>query len=450
MSLIVSKFGGTSLASSKAILQVANIIKEDKSRRYIVASAPGKKKSEDTKVTDLLYLTYDLASHGITFTDTLDKVVKKYKEIIEGCNVDLDIDDFFAKLSDELNGKVSKEYIASRGEYLNALILSKVLGYDFVDARDLIFFDNDGNFIESKSYQAIEDMKNKHEYAVIPGFYGENLDKKIKTFSRGGSDLTGSIISKGVMADLYENWTDVSGFLSADPRIVKKPKQIEKITYSELRELSYAGASVLHEEAILPLINDGITIQVKNTFKPQDKGTLIVSDSAKKETTSYITGISGKKHFSVINIEKIQMKKDKSFYRKLMSVLEVNRIELEHMPTSIDSISLIVKENQLASNYETIINEIKTFCSPNNISVESNIALITVVGAGMKNHVGLSAKLFSALANANINIRMIIQGSSELNIIIGINQDYYEKAIDVIYKAFINWLKTFFLGVYIF
>lgn len=438
MDLIVSKFGGTSLASSESILQVADIINENKSRRYIVASAPGKKKSEDTKVTDLLYLTYDLASHGITFTDILNKVIKKYKDIINGCNIELDIDKFFAELTNELNNNASKEYIASRGEYLNALILSKVLNYDFIDAKELIFFDADGNFLEDKSYEAIKKMKEEHEYAVIPGFYGQDKNGKIKTFSRGGSDLTGSIISKGVMADLYENWTDVSGFLSADPRIVKNPKQIEKITYSELRELSYAGASVLHEEAILPLINDGITIQVKNTFKPQDKGTLIVSDSSKKDSPTDITGISGKKHFSVINIEKIQMKKDKSFYRKLMSVLEVNQIELEHMPTSIDSISLIVKENQLASNFETVINEIKTFCTPNDVSVESNIALITVVGSSMKNHVGLSAKLFTALADANINIRMIIQGSSELNIIIGINESLYEKAIKVIYQAFIG------------
>ncbi|WP_138159596.1 aspartate kinase [Peptoniphilus catoniae] len=436
MSLIVSKFGGTSLASSQTFLKVSNIIKSDKARRYIVASAPGKTKSEDTKVTDLLYLTYDLAKHKINFNDILDKIINKYREIIEGCKLDMDLTDYFNSISKNLEEGASKEYIASRGEYLNALILSKLLDYDFIDAEELIFFDESGKFLEDKSYKAIAQMIKDHKCAVIPGFYGVDPKGNIKTFSRGGGDLTGSIISRGVSADLYENWTDVSGFLSADPRIVKNPRQINTITYSELRELSYAGASVLHEEAILPLADQGIKIQVKNTFSPEDKGTLIVAD-AETEDESEITGISGKKHFSVINIEKIQMKLDKSFYRKLMSVLEVNHIDLEHMPTSIDSISLIVKENQLASNYDTIINEIKTFCSPDKVSVEQNIALITVVGRAMKNNIGVAAKLFAALAEAKINIQMIIQGSSELNIIVGIKESDYEKAIRRIYDAFI-------------
>ncbi len=436
MELIVSKFGGTSLATSNSFLKVADIIKSNKSRRYIVASAPGKSGKEDTKVTDLLYLTYDLAKHNINFTDTLNKVEEKYKEIISGCNLDFDIDVYFKDITGKLEKGTTKEYIASRGEYLNALILSKIIGYDFVDACEVIFFDEEGRFLQDKSYAAIEKMKEKHQCAVIPGFYGQNPAGNIRTFSRSGGDLTGSIISRGVNADLYENWTDVSGFLSADPRIVHNPKQIEEITYSELRELSYAGASVLHEEAILPLIGQNIPIQVKNTFKPEDKGTLIVSDA--KTQTDQITGVSGKKHFSVINIEKIQMKEDKSFYRKLMSVLEVNQIDLEHMPTSIDSISLIVKENQLASNYDTILNEIKTFCDTSNVSVESGIALITVVGRAMKNKVGVSAKLFKALADADINIQMIIQGSSELNIIVGIKEVEYEKAIKAIYESFVK------------
>ncbi|MDO5041846.1 MAG: aspartate kinase, partial [Peptoniphilus sp.] len=283
MELIVSKFGGTSLATSSSFLQVADIVKSNKDRRYIVASAPGKKGKEDTKVTDLLYLTYDLAKHNINFADTLDKVEEKYKEIISGCGLNFDIDVYFKDITEKLKEGTTKEYIASRGEYLNALILSKLIGYDFVDACEVIFFDEEGRFLQDKSYDAIVKMKEEHECAVIPGFYGQDPTGTVRTFSRGGGDLTGSIVSRGVGADLYENWTDVSGFLSADPRIVHNPRQIDEITYSELRELSYAGASVLHEEAILPLIGEDIPIQVKNTFKPEDKGTLIVSD-AKTQT----------------------------------------------------------------------------------------------------------------------------------------------------------------------
>lgn len=437
MSVVVSKFGGTSLANSKQFLRVKEIVLKDENRRYIVASAPGKSDSEDTKVTDLLYLSYDLAKHKITFSDTLEKVFDKYKEIIKGCNLNLDLEDKFSEIKKELEDGADRDYIASRGENLNAYILAKLLDYDFIDSKDIIFFDEKGNFDEEKSYRAIEEMKKNHKNAVIPGFYGSMPNGKIKTFSRGGSDLTGSIISRGVKTSLYENWTDISGFMSADPRIIKNPKKIELITYRELRELSYAGASVLHEEAILPVTAAGIPIEIKNTFKPEENGTLIVPDTDKKGP-SEITGVSGKKHFSVLNIEKVQMNKEKSFHRKLMSVLEVNGIVLEHMPSSIDSLSLIIADKYLTGKIDTLETELKTFVSPDKVSIKSGIALITVVGRGMKSSVGTSAKLFTALAEAGINIRMIVQGASEINIIVGVEEKDYEKAIKSIYNVFMS------------
>ncbi|WP_036730145.1 aspartate kinase [Peptoniphilus mikwangii] len=439
MKIIVSKFGGTSLANSEQFLRVKEIINADSDRKYIVASAPGKSNSEDTKVTDLLYLCYDLAKHKINFNDILERVFNKYREIIDGCGIELDLSEYFEEINNNLINLNGKDYIASRGEFLNALILSKLIGYDFVDAKELIFFDENGNFDEQKSYDAIYKMRDSHKCAVIPGFYGKMPNGDIRTFSRGGGDLTGSIISRGVKTNLYENWTDVTGFLSADPRIVKDPKEIKVITYKELRELSYAGASVLHEEAILPVTAAGIPIEIKNTFNPDAKGTLILPDGDVSENTfGEITGVTGRKHFSVINIEKIKLNSDKSFHRNLMSVLEVNGIVLEHMPTSIDSISLIVADKFLIGKQDTLLSEIKTFCNPDKISIKSGIALVTVVGRGMKNSIGVSAKLFKSLADGNINVQMIIQGSSELNIIVGIDVKDYEAAIESIYKAFMN------------
>lgn len=432
----VSKFGGSSLASGDRFLEVREILKSDLTRRYIVASAPGKVNSSDTKVTDLLYLAYDLSVNNINSDDILNKVLKKYQDIIEKVNVEIDLDSEFEEFTKNMANE-SKDYIASRGEYLNAKILAKLLGYDFVDAKELIFFDKNGNIDEAKTYNAIAKMREEHEYAVIPGFYGVNINGKVKTFSRGGGDLTGSIIARGVEADLYENWTDVSGFLAVDPKIVQNPREVRELTYRELRELSYAGASVLHAEAILPVQSAGIPIQIKNTFVPQDEGTMIVPDERTKSDIE-ITGVTGKKEFAVINIEKIKMNSDKGFHRKVMSVLEVNDVTLEHMPSSIDSLSLIVPSSQIIGKTDTIISELKTFCNPNKVSISYGIALITVVGRGMQDRVGTSAKIFSALATENINIKMIIQGSSELNIIVGILEQDYDKAIEAIYKSFVK------------
>ncbi|EGY80825.1 aspartate kinase [Peptoniphilus indolicus] len=430
----VSKFGGSSLASGDRFLNVREILNSDLTRRYIVASAPGKVNSFDTKVTDLLYLAYDLEVNNINSDDILNKVLKKYQDIISKVGVEIDLDSEFEEFTKNMANE-SKDYIASRGEYLNAKILAKLLGYEFVDAKELIFFDKKGNIDDKKTYTAINEMKEKYEFAVIPGFYGVNISGKVKTFSRGGGDLTGSIIARGVGADLYENWTDVSGFLAVDPKIVPKPREVRELTYRELRELSYAGASVLHSEAILPVQSAGIPIQIKNTFMPEDEGTMIVPYERKKSDIE-ITGVTGKKEFAVINIEKIKMNSDKGFHRKVMSVLEVNDVTLEHMPSSIDSLSLIVPSSQIIGKADTIISELKTFCNPNKVTISYGIALITVVGQGMQDRVGTSAKIFSALGEENINIKMIIQGASELNIIVGILEKDYDKAISAIYNVF--------------
>lgn len=436
----VSKFGGSSLANSKQYIRVHDIVTQDPQRKYIVASAPGKSFREDTKITDLLYLCYDLASHKINFHETLDIIGKKFSEIVENTGTQFDLKGAMATLREELETGKSRDHIASRGEFIGSQILANYLGYEFVDAKELIFFDPHGNLLEKKTYDAIAERLQEDKGYVIPGFYGVYPNGEIKTFSRGGGDLTGSIVARGLKASLYENWTDVSGFMSADPRIVENPRHIDVITYRELRELSYAGAGVLHEEAILPVTHAGIPIEIKNTFAPQEKGTFILpdDDDSVQGDQRGVTGIAGRKHYSVINLEKVRMNNDKGFHRKLMSVLEVNDVRLEHMPTSIDSISLVVADKYLQGKVEAIMSEINSFCHPDFIKLEHNIALISVVGRGMKNHVGVSANLFTALAKENINIQLIVQGSSEMNIIVGIEEANYEKAIQAIYDAFLD------------
>lgn len=436
MDIIVSKFGGSSLANAEQFRKVKKIIEENPARRYIVPSAPGKEHPEDTKVTDLLYLLYDLASHKISYIDIWEMFVERYEKICRELELDLDMTSYFEEIAEDLRNGVTKEYLSSRGEYLNGILLSKYLGYDFIDSAKVMFFGNGDRLDGPTTYRALAKMAREHERAVIPGFYGSDPKGNIRTFTRGGGDLSGAIVSRGVRADLYENWTDVSGFLAADPRIVENPRHIDAITYRELRELAYMGAGILHDEAIFPVVSEGIPILIKNTNAPEDPGTKIVQQIEELDSNYEITGVAGRKNFSVINIEKIQMNRDLSFHRKLMSILEANDIYLEHMPSSIDSISLIIAEKFLVGKTDMVMNEIKTFCNPDSISLQSNISLIAVVGRSMINHIGASAKLFGALAKSGINIQMIIQGSSEMNIIIGIKTDDYEEAIRSIYHAF--------------
>jgi len=434
--IVVAKFGGSSLASAEQFKKVKNIVLQDARRRYIVPSAPGKRNSKDYKITDLFYLCHTHVAHGIAFDDVFGIIEQRYKEIVKEIGVSIDIDSHLKVVKNKISEGTTADYAASRGEYLNGLILADYLSYEFVDAADVIKFDKTGCFDSEKTKEAIKSKLFKIEKAVIPGFYGAMENGRIKTFTRGGSDITGSIIARDVEADLYENWTDVSGFLMADPRIVENPKPIEKITYKELRELAYMGATVLHEEAVFPAREGGIPINIKNTNAPEDKGTIIINDVDFEDGNSTITGIAGKKNFTVISIEKAYMNAEIGFGRKLLSILETYGVAFEHMPSGIDTICLVVEDAQLEEKLDKILDEIKRQCNPDSVQVIPNMALIATVGRKMAKTVGVSEKVFSALAKNNVNIRMIDQGSSEINIIIGVETEDFEKAINSIYKVF--------------
>lgn len=436
--IVVAKFGGSSLADAKQFEKVKDIVYSDKSRKYIIPSAPGKINKDDYKITDLLYLCYDHVQHG-TFPDDIFNVIeKRYIEISKNLNVNIDIEKHLKDIKTNINSGASIDYTASRGEYLNALILSDYLNFDFIDATEIIFFDEKGCFDFKRTNYAIKNKLLKSSNVVIPGFYGRMPNGEIKTFSRGGSDITGAIISQCVQASLYENWTDVSGFLMADPQIVKNPKPIEKITYRELRELSYMGASVLHEESIFPVRKAGIPINIKNTNRPADKGTLIINDCGAEKYEGSITGIAGKKGFTVIAVEKALMNAEFSYCRKLLSILESNQVPFENMPSGIDSVSIVVADSQLEDKQDIILNEIEKQCTPDSIDVYPNMALIAIVGRGMNKARGVSAKIFSALNNAGVNVRMINQGSSEINVIVGVENSDFEKSIKAVYDAFVK------------
>ena len=433
---IVCKFGGSSLANSEQFHKVKDIIESDDNRRYIIPSAPGKAKNGDQKVTDLLILLYNMAVHKLSSAEVMNMIEARYREILEGIGIEFDLktelDEILSNIS---SGKVSKSYVLSRGEYLNGKILAAYLGYDFVDAKDVIRFDENGAWDESSSYVALARMKEEHERAVIPGFYGSTPSGKIVTFSRGGSDLSGAIVARGIGAELYENWTDVSGLLAVDPSIIPQPKKIKNISYQELRELSYSGAKVMHDEAMFPVIEKNIPVVIRNTNAKDDAGSYIMADVPGDAEGEDITGIACRKGFDVINIEKFRMNRDLAFHRKVLSVLEANDIYLEHMPSSIDSISLVIAGKYLKNKTDQLIAELQTFTNADRITLDHNIALITVVGRNMKNRVGTSAHIFSALADANVNIRMIIQGASEMNIIVGVLEEEAEKSIEAIYNA---------------
>ena len=432
----VSKFGGSSLASAKQFKKVGDIIRADKSRRYVVPSAPGKRNDKDEKVTDMLYACYDAASEGRSYKKILEKIRGRYEEIIEGLDLNLNLDHEFAKLEENFLAGAGRDYAASRGEYLNGIVIANYLGYEFIDAAEVIFFDEQGNFEADLTDKELSERLSHVERAVVPGFYGSRPDGSIKTFSRGGSDVTGSIVAKAVHADLYENWTDVSGFLVADPRIVEDPEVIETITYRELRELSYMGASVLHEDAIFPVRKEGIPINIRNTNRPEDKGTLIVETTCRKPRHT-ITGVAGKKGFCAINIEKAMMNTEVGFGRKVLSVFEKSGISFEHMPSGIDTMTIFVHQSEFEDHEQSVIAGIHRAVEPDVVELESDLALIAVVGRGMRSNRGTAGRVFSALAHARVNVKMIDQGSSEGNIIIGVKNDDFEKAIRAIYDIFV-------------
>lgn len=432
----VSKFGGSSLASAKQFKKVGDIIRADKSRRYVVPSAPGKRNDKDEKVTDMLYACYDAASEGRSYKKILEKIRGRYEEIIEGLDLNLNLDHEFAKLEENFLAGAGRDYAASRGEYLNGIVIANYLGYEFIDAAEVIFFDEQGNFEADLTDKELSERLSHVERAVVPGFYGSRPDGSIKTFSRGGSDVTGSIVAKAVHADLYENWTDVSGFLVTDPRIVEDPEVIETITYRELRELSYMGASVLHEDAIFPVRKEGIPINIRNTNRPEGKGTLIVETTCRKPRHT-ITGVAGKKGFCAINIEKAMMNTEVGFGRKVLSVFEKSGISFEHMPSGIDTMTIFVHQSEFEDHEQSVIAGIHRAVEPDVVELESDLALIAVVGRGMRSNRGTAGRVFSALAHARVNVKMIDQGSSEWNIIIGVKNDDFEKAIRAIYDIFV-------------
>lgn len=436
MYLKICKFGGTSMAQKSSILKVKDIVLGDESRRFVVVSAPGKRFSNDIKITDQLYHCFDQKKKPCQLIESFQKIRERYVEIVKELNVDIDINKYLDEVEVGIDNSINADYAASRGEYLCALIMSKVTGYEFVDATEIIKFNEKGVFDAKKSYDLIKKRLSIAKGAIIPGFYGEMPDGTIKTFTRGGSDFTGAIIAKGVMADLYENWTDVDGFMVTDPRIVENPEHIEVLSFEELRELSYMGASVLHPESTFPLNDTNIPINIKNTFNPEDKGTLILKNTDNYEQP-IVTGIAGKKGFTSILVRKAMMNSEIGFCRKILTVFEEHNISLEHMPTGIDSMSLIIPDESLSGETEfAVLEAIRNEVHPDLIYVSKNLSLIAVVGHGMANQIGTSAKVFTALANANINIKMIDQGSSELNIIIGVETSDINNAIRAIYNAY--------------
>ncbi len=432
----VVKFGGSSLASAEQFKKVGAIIRSDAGRRFVVPSAPGKRFDKDTKVTDMLYACYALAAEGKDFGRELRQIGQRYQEIIDGLELKLSLEKEFSLIRENFAGKAGKDYAASRGEYLNGIVMANYLGYEFVDAAEVIVFCEDGSFDMDKTTEVLgerlKDMKN----AVIPGFYGALPDGHVITFSRGGSDITGSLVAAAIHADIYENWTDVSGFLVTDPRIVVNPEVIETITYRELRELSYMGATVLHEEAIFPVRKEGIPINIRNTNAPEDKGTLIVESTCRKPKYT-ITGIAGKKGFAALNIEKDMMNSEVGFGRKVLEVFEKNGISFEHMPSGIDTMTVFVHQSEFEEKEQKVLAGIHRAVSPDSIELESDLALIAVVGRGMRSNRGTAGRIFSALSHANVNVKMIDQGSSELNIIIGVKNEDFEPAIQAIYNIFV-------------
>ncbi len=436
--LKVLKFGGSSLADADQFKKVRDIITSDPTRRYVVPSAPGKRYSGDTKVTDMLYECYNAASEKKDFDDIFKKICERYDSIIDGLALDYYLSDEYQHIKWAIMHHAGRDYAASRGEYLNGLILAKYLGFDFIDPAQYVRFTDNGVFDAEITNKLLSAELKKHENGVIPGFYGSMPNCTIRTFSRGGSDITGSIVARAAMADIYENWTDVSGFLMADPRIVENPRGIKTITYRELRELSYMGAGVLHEDAIFPVRFAGIPINIRNTNAPEDPGTMIVPKTDVYDNQNVITGIAGKKGFCVITIDKAMMNAEKGFGRKVLEAIEKENVSFEHLPSGIDTMSVVLNRSEISDCREKIINRISVAVDPDSISIEDGLALIAVVGRGMVKAKGTAVRVLKAVSEAGINIRMIDQGSSELNIIIGVDESDFEKSLKAIYNEFVK------------
>lgn len=441
MNVKVVKFGGSSLCDADHFRMVADIIKSDPARRYVVPSAPGKRFKDDIKVTDMLYECYRLVRERADQSDIdacYNTIIQRFTGIIKDLGLDFDITGELEYVKQAILCRAGRDYAASRGEYLNGLILAKYLGYDFIDAENVIFFAENGTFDAERTHEALAEELARHEHAVIPGFYGIMPNGTIKTFSRGGSDITGSIVARAADVDLYENWTDVSGFMMADPRIIGDACPIQTITYRELRELSYMGATVLHEDAIFPVRYAGIPINIRNTLQPQDPGTMIVASAPDYDSKHVITGVAGKKGFSVVTIEHDMMNSEIGFGRRMLEVFEDFGISFEHLPSGIDTMSVVISTSELEPHRERVLTALKRNLRPDSITVEDGIALLAVVGRGMVKSKGTAARIFKAVSDANVNIRMIDQGSCELNIILGVEEHDFETALKAIYNEFVK------------
>lgn len=438
MEVKVLKFGGSSLSDGNQFKKVAQIIKSEPERRYIVASAPGKRFPDDVKVTDMLYACYNLAKDNKNIDEAFQGIEDRFNGIIEDLNIDFSLEEEFENIKNSILHNVGSDYITSRGEYLNSMILAKYLNYDFIDAEKVIFFHEDGSFDAHTTNKVLSSILKNRDYAVIPGFYGSMPNGTIKTFSRGGSDITGSIVARAIGASLYENWTDVSGMLMADPRIVEKPKVIDIISYKELRELSYMGATVMHEDAIFPVRESGIPINIKNTNAPEDKGTLIVPSTEKAENGRMITGVAGRQGFSSITVEKDMMNQELGFGRRVLEILERYGVPFEHLPTAIDTMSVIVSTAAIMDKLDSISTDIYMAVKADNVRFDHGLAMIAIVGKSLINTKGTAMRLFSAIYKSDINVSMMDLGSSEMNVIIGVDEEDYANAIRSIYAEFVK------------
>lgn len=431
----VAKFGGSSLADAGQFKKVADIIKADPCRKYIVASAPGKRFGDDIKVTDMLYSCYEQARSGNSFEGELKNIRSRYEDIVKGLGVDFDLNSEFETIGQHLSSAPEKDYMASRGEYLNSKILAAYLGFGFVDAADCVCFDENGHLDDDKTDDRFWETLKDREYVVVPGFYGSMPDGTIHTFSRGGSDITGSLIAKAIKADMYENWTDVSGMLSADPRIVKDPRPIESISYRELRELSYMGASVMHESAVFPVRKANIPLNIRNTNRPEDRGTIISAEMPRIPRKYKVAGIAGKKGFSAVLVETPSMNEEVGFGAHLLEIFARHNVSFEHLPTGIDTMSVVVHKDEFDKARNEILDDISNELNPESLYVEDGLALVAVVGMGMAYSRGTAARITRALADSRVNIKMIDQGSTEINMIFGVDEADYEVAINSIYNA---------------
>ncbi|NMA18662.1 MAG: aspartate kinase [Clostridiaceae bacterium] len=433
MERIVCKFGGSSLAGAQEFKRVKEIVKADPRRRVVVVSAPGKSKEEPFKVTDMLLMCAQLASAGFRYDEIFEQIANRFRSLCLELELSLDIEKLIDEVNQHISSGASAASCASRGEYMCAQLMADYLGWPFIDAADLFLFSSETELNEEETYRRIKERLSSFEKAVVPGFYGAMSDGTLTTFRRGGSDITGSLLAAGLEATLYENWTDVPGLLMADPKIVKDAKPMRYMTYPELRELSYMGAKVLQEDAVFPISKTGIPLQIRSTLLPEDPGTLISENGVQ---SGVVTGIAVKKNFRVFTLEKTKMREDKGFLRKLLSVFESNRVTVEGTPTGIDSVSVIVSEEQLTGKLDKIMEEVRMYCHPQRLTTQPGLALVVVVGKGMIRKKGVAAKVFTSLANADINIRMISQGSSELSILVGVENEDADSAVAALYETF--------------